>query len=146
MPPPMVITCVVLLLLIVFLLAVNLAVFMLLLTILNMFHVPCSMFKIASFLTILRQMHTMKSEHLAARCSCTRQFTQASILSLKRLSNLPLNTVKPNFFCYSFGTAASSIDKICSSVAEAKRIAILFFSRASQSDCAESIIHSCGIC
>ena len=43
MPPPMVITCVVLLLLIVFLVAVNIAMFMLLITILNMEHETCFM-------------------------------------------------------------------------------------------------------
>ena len=52
-----------------------------------------------------------------------------SHMSLERLNNLPEDTVKPNFvvifiFC---GTAASFIDKICFSVAEAKREAILFF-------------------
>ena len=61
-----------------------------------------------------------------------------------------------NILVFFFKTAASFIDKMCSTVTEAKREAILFFSvcsevnskyypRASQSECAESTIHSCGV-
>ena len=67
------------------------------------------------------------------KTSCC-SFRQLKILSLERLSNFPLNTVKPNFvaiFVF-FGTAASLIDKICFSVTEAKREAILFFSVCSE--------------
>ena len=55
-------------------------------------------------------------------------------MSLERLNNLPLNTVEAKLvtiFVF-FGTAASFIDKICSSVNEVKREAILFFSACSE--------------
>jgi len=57
-------------------------------------------------------------------------FPAHDILSLERLNNSPLNTVKPNFVAIFvlFGTAASFIDKIFSTVTEAKQEAILFFS------------------
>ena len=49
-------------------------------------------------------------------------------MRLERLSNLPLNTVTPNFvaiFVF-FGTASSFIERISFSEIEAKREAILF--------------------
>ena len=49
-------------------------------------------------------------------------------MRLERLSNLPLNTVTPDFVAVSvfFGTASSFIERICFSEIEAKREAILF--------------------
>ena len=65
-------------------------------------------------------MHTIKSGNLVGRCSF------AGIKSYDKSNEVNIHqTLLPSL--YFFGTAASFIDKICSSVTEAKREVFLFF-------------------